>query len=448
MINKIIFVIFFFSLFLNSEIDAQAKLENSLTISNKIYMLSEIWKEVSYNFCDPQKLKEIKWDSLYRSNINEVINTKSDYAYYLLLKKFIASIGDGHTKLEIENVVEKLSLGELPIGIQNVGPKYYLIAFLTDYVKNIPMYSEVERINDLLVQEYMDKYLLPYAHASTPQRKIKYALGSVFGVGLIGDSIKIQFKKQDGNREVRWLKYISQEKVRIAPRSIAPSFLYKGRFQIEDSILYLGTNSFGNNSVLKYIIKNKDLIAKTKGIIIDLRYNEGGDEPIADSLLMCFLNCTSLKTYKSLCRKNNAFYTAMGYGYPNFKPYYNNEVLDTLPEDILKKGNLPTFSQPLVVLIGSNTCSAAEDFLLALKINAPHRAVLIGTPTSGSTGAPLVRVFDSGVYYKICTRKPLVDPVLFKNGIQPDILYEKTIDEYLTNSDHILKIASDFINRK
>ena len=53
------------------------------------------------------------------------------------------------------------------------------------------------------------------------------------------------------------------------------------------------------------------------------------------------------------------------------------------------------FLQPLVILIWPTTCSAAEDFLLALKMKAPKRDVLIGTPTGGSTGAPLVRYLNS-----------------------------------------------------
>jgi hypothetical protein len=36
-----------------------------------------------------------------------------------------------------------------------------------------------------------------------------------------------------------------------------------------------------------------------------------------------------------------------------------------------------------------------------------NHALLIGTPTFGSTGAPLIRLLSDKVYYRICTRVPL-----------------------------------------
>ena len=430
-------------------VKAQHTSANTLTQEKKIFILSEIWKEVSYNFYDPQRLQQINWDSLYVSNIKETVRIENDYDFYLLLKKFMASVQDGHTMFDYQNAFESLSLGELPFGIQDIGGKYYVIAFAQGNSNNINLGDNIQKINEIPVQDYMNKYVLPYSHGSTSQWSIKYALGNIFGSGEVGDSIKIQLLSREGRETTSWFPYIQRSKLRSAPYTILPSIRSKQKFELlDDSILYMNITGFSNRNCIHYLQNNVGKSDKISGIIIDLRNNEGGNEEIADSLLMCFRQDTILKTYKSITRTNNAFFSAMGYGFPAYKSFYENTHVDTLKEDVFYKGQLPTYLQPLVVLIGPRTCSAAEDFLLALKINFPERAILIGTPTAGSTGAPLVRQVNSEVYYKICTRKPLVDPKLFKNGIIPDIFYEKTIDEYLCNTDKIMEIAKGLIHKK
>jgi len=428
---------------------AQSKLLPKISQEEKIFMLSDIWKEVSYNFDDPQKLKTIKWDSLYSCYIKDVLQTNSDYEFYNLLKKFIATLDDGHTELFLGNIIKSSAeYGSVPLMIQDIGSKFYLLAKINKELPGIPLGSELVMINNIPAHDYVVKYALPYATGSTFQYKIDQALLNLSD-GKRGDSINLKFILPDKNISSTCLKYKPREELDMKDFSFFPSVWAKEIREITtDSLLYLRVNGFESRSFIKYLIENRNQVSKTKGIILDLRYNRGGNEEIADSLLMCFLAADSIKTYKSLTRKHNAFFSAMGYGYPSYKTYYNNQALDTLAGDTYRKKDLPTFTQPLVILIGTKTFSAAEDLLLALKINAPNRAVLIGTPTGGSTGAPLVRVFKSGIYYRICTRKPLVDPELFKNGIQPDIVYEKTIEEYMNDTDKIIDIAKKTINIK
>lgn len=436
---------FFFICFLLSNVNIKA--QSRLSQEKKIYMLSEIWKEVSYSFCDSKRLLDIHWDSIYLTNITKVLDTKSDYEFYLVLRKFLVNIEDGHTNLELQNLTQTLSVGELPIAIKKIDNRIFLFGFISDNLNNVALGSEIIQINNLPVLDYINKFVLPYTWGSTLQWRTQNAVENVFGFGLIGDSLNVQFKTTEGNFKDIWLKYQDKNKFIKANFKTLPSFRPKPRYEIlDDSFLYLKPNSFELNYSVKYLQRNANIIYKAKGIIIDLRDNRGGNEDIADSLLMCFLDLKTMKTYKSLTRKHNGFYAAMGYGYPTYKSYYDNQTMDTLHEEIIQKGELPTFLQPMVILIGTSTCSAAEDFLLALKLNAPKRAILIGTPTAGSTGAPLVRFLNSGAYYRICTRRPLIETDFFKNGIQPDIYYEKTVEEYLQNEDTIINIAKRKIN--
>ena len=107
---------------------SQSKPNLKLSQEEKIFMLSDTWKEVSYNFDDPQKLKTIKWDSLYSSCIKEVLQTNSDYEFYQLLQKFIASVGDGHTELVLGDIKRTSpEYGSVAMMLHDIGRQSLLI---------------------------------------------------------------------------------------------------------------------------------------------------------------------------------------------------------------------------------------------------------------------------------------------------------------------------------
>lgn len=132
-----------------------------------------------------------------------------------------------------------------------------------------------------------------------------------------------------------------------------------------------------------------------------------------------------------------------------YKPYYHSIAK---PDEwdvgyagpIRPRGERP-FLGPVVVLIGSRTASAAEDFLVPLK--ATKRATLIGTPTYGSTGNPLlVKLYKADLW--ICTswdRFP-DDTEFVGVGIQPDILVQRTRRDVAEGKDPALERAVAFLN--
>lgn len=210
--------------------------------------------------------------------------------------------------------------------------------------------------------------------------------------------------------------------------------------------LRLDDFSFGQN-ITNLLNNIRDEVAKTEYFVLDLRYNSGGLETKADTLLMAFLETDTLMTYPSVTRKNHAYYNAMGYGYPEYKDYYNDMAMDTLPANVFVKKDLPLFRQPLFILTSKHTYSVAEDFIFPLRLHNPGRAVLVGTPTGGSTGAPLVRRLPHHhSVYRICTRKALLPEGMIDNGIEPDYYYEMNIQDHLEGNDRIFDIVGEIYN--
>jgi len=92
-----------------------------------------------------------------------------------------------------------------------------------------------------------------------------------------------------------------------------------------------------------------------------------------------------------------------------------------------------------------NTASAAEDFLIYAD-NQKHMTT-IGEPTYGSTGQPLMFELPGGGNARICTKKDTYpDGREFVGyGIQPDIMVEKTLEDYLEGNDPVLKAALEHL---
>jgi hypothetical protein len=72
-------------------------MENNLTLEEKVYGLSLLWKEAEYNFAFWDKLKDLNWNNAYIEALQNVVKTNDNREYYLELMKFMSLLRDGHT---------------------------------------------------------------------------------------------------------------------------------------------------------------------------------------------------------------------------------------------------------------------------------------------------------------------------------------------------------------
>ncbi|WP_319004713.1 S41 family peptidase [Microbulbifer variabilis] len=96
---------------------------------------------------------------------------------------------------------------------------------------------------------------------------------------------------------------------------------------------------------------------------------------------------------------------------------------------------------PTYVLIGRNTASAAEDFLVYA--DSLEHFTTVGEPTYGSTGQPMIVDLPGGGTFRVCTKRDTYpDGREFVGyGIQPDILVERTLDIVRSGEDKVLDRA-------
>ena len=101
----------------------------------------------------------------------------------------------------------------------------------------------------------------------------------------------------------------------------------------------------------------------------------------------------------------------------------------------------PSFKGRVVVLTGPSTYSAAEDFVAAFK--NMNRGKLIGQPTGGSTGQPLMFQLPFGGMGFVCSKKDLMpDGSHFVGfGIKPDIKVNPSLKNFQAGKDEVLEAA-------
>ena len=104
---------------------------------------------------------------------------------------------------------------------------------------------------------------------------------------------------------------------------------------------------------------------------------------------------------------------------------------------------------PLVVLIGPETFSAAEDFVVPL--HAAARATIVGQKSGGSTGQPLQFSFlDGKIRGRVCTKRDTYpDGREFVGvGIIPDVEVHPTVEDILKDRDVVLEKGIQILKDK
>jgi len=164
-----------------------------------------------------------------------------------------------------------------------------------------------------------------------------------------------------------------------------------------------------------------------KGIIIDLRWNPGGNGLNAETVAGRFADMSHV--YAQYREK-------VGPGKQDFSQW-KNQTIDP-------KGAYQ-FLKPVVVLISRATSSSAEIFVMAMS-TFPN-VTIVGDTTGGGIGAPVYRELPNGWTYRLSTRyyADAQQNLIEDAGIYPDILVLTTIADSLNGVDKILEKGIEVI---
>jgi C-terminal processing protease CtpA/Prc len=439
-----------------------AQIPNTLNNAQKVYGLSKFWQEVNYNFVYLDKINRATWDSLYVSMINSVQQTKNDYEYYRELQRFCAFLKDGHTNINFPNEIQSKYIlntmfGNYRLMIANIDGKFIVTHTNPQIKEEIPTGTEIIAVNGMATRDYANKNARPYLASST-----SYVLDDLCAQnllqGLAGDTYDIKFKKPNG--DIKALHLVHERTTNL---ELYPAIEDKPLLELKwypNQVAYVSLNSFGDRKIDSIFISKLPQLHNAKSLIIDLRDNGGGDTGIGIDILRYLTNDQLLFGAKSSTRLHIAANKAWGrfdkpadtvknaWATKNYLDFLDKR--DTVLGSARFSNNISDtrIIVPTVLLIGHETASAAEDFLISA--DKQKHMVKIGQNSFGSTGQPFLFDLPGGGSARVCTKKDTYpDGREFVGyGVKPDIEVKPTINDFINNNDPALNRALIYLKNK
>ena len=413
------------------------------TDEQKIWGLMTIWSEAKFNFPFFDRIPDVDWDSKAREYIPRVISIRNIEDYYDVLMEFAALLNDGHTAVSPPWMYVKPGYDHPPVELKVIEDKFVVVRVgNTDEMKAqriCPGLEILETGDNIPMREYLRENVLRFYSYGTTQAEESIGLIRIFS-GPKNSKIALRVKDPDGSlRNVtltrnslendgssfqwQWVRWFMFDPV-IETRMIQPD------------IWYVRISNFGSQNVIDEFHKAFDTLDLTtiNGIILDIRYNSGGSSSYAYNIV------SSLTDKPLMASKWKSF---------SYVPAYRSWGQPTgwveKSPSIIEPVNGKRYTGPLVVLTGSGTFGAAEDFLVPLKYS--KRGVLVGEKTAGSTGNPITVALPGGGIFRVVSKRDMFpDGKEFVGiGIIPDVEVKITQQEIVGGNDPVLDKGIDVI---
>ena len=201
-------------------------------------------------------------------------------------------------------------------------------------------------------------------------------------------------------------------------------------------IAYVRILHFGNSAAADGLRARFGEIAKARGLVLDVRENGGGN---------------SSEGYKILAMLTGKPFQGSRWQTRDYLPAYRawGRPERTHAEDAsqLQPDGTLRYDGPVLVLTSARPYSAAEDFVLAF--DAMQRGRIVGEPTGGSTGQPLLFDLPGGGTGRVCTKRdsyPDGRPFVGA-GIQPQLRVSPRVADLQAGRDTVLEAALDLLRR-
>jgi C-terminal processing protease CtpA/Prc len=395
-----------------------------LGAADRLAGLSLLWSEARYNFANFDLVPNLDWDAHYRATIPLVLAAESTAEYYQELRRFYAALKDGHTGVTVPQELRNRVYAKPPVYTRLIEKRVMIYRVNSRHLDAMGLKAgqEILTIDGAGVHEYAAEKVRSYQSASTPQDLDV----RVYSFGLLqGDAEQVV--------ELVVSDAAENQQMFVVPRSGYDDddklTANESSFDIQDlgdGILLLDIRTFNEESVLEAFTEQFEEISQAAGLIIDLRLNGGGNSNIGWGILAQLVD----KPFPTSQWKTRLYR-------PAFRAWLRPEAWTWHEGKSNEYGPHGShfYTGPVAVLSGSRTYSAAEDFLAAFR--QANRGPIIGQPSGGSTGQPLVFRLPGGGSARVCTKRDsFADGTEFVGvGVIPDILVQDTVADIRAGHD-------------
>lgn len=404
-----------------------------LTEDEKVAGLSKFWSEARFNFAFFGRLPDLDWDRSYMEYLPQVRAAQTTADYYRVMIRFAALLRDGHTGVIPPDEIGSNSDGDVGFGVQLVEDKVVVTSIYDPALAKLGIDVGVELvfIDGRPVREYAESAVAPYINGFTVQDRNAKIYGYQLLRGPKTTPVQLTIRKPNGDtKTVSVHRYCEATSKCTWPTQDEP-VQFK---MLTGNIAYFAVNEFEDDLGAKALRDNFAEISQAKGLIVDVRKNGGGSSNNGFAILSMLTN-KSFQTLSWRTLDYKPIYRASG-GAPGWWKGSANEV---------SPDSTHYFSKPVIVLTGAQTYSAAEDFVVAF--DAMHRGKLVGEPTGGSTGQPLMFKLPGGGSARVCTKDDAYpDGRTFEGiGVVPQVKVSPTVSDVRAGRDAVLERAIEML---
>ena len=390
--------------------------------------LSRLWSEAKFNFVNFDKVPELDWDALYVATIPKVRAAGNTLEYYRVLAAFVAQLQDGHSN--VWPALDHLDQAWARPGVETrlVEGRVFVTAVHDPRIEAMGVARgwELVGVRGEPVRAFAEREVLPYQSASTPHDRLSRTYERALLAGPIDETIAVDF--HDGRGRPRTLE-LPRSSVTTPPAAGAPpAFAWE---LLPGNIAWVRLRSFGDDSAASAFEAAFEEISRADGLVLDVRENGGGNSDVGYRILSTLTDKPFLSTA----------WSTRSYR-PSFRAWGQPEARYRSEPDARPPSGVRLYRKPVVVLTSPRTYSAAEDFTVAFDVM--DRGRIIGEPTGGSTGQPLLFPLPGGGTGRVCTKRDVYpDGREFVGvGVQPDLRVAQTLADLGAGRDTVLETAA------
>lgn len=417
--------------------DATARLWHARTIATpykpqlgeaeRIAGLSLFWSEAKYNFAHFNNVPQLDWDQAYLDFLPQVIAASDTHSYYEVLMRFAPLLHDGHTNIDPPKELQGRFFARPPLRTALIGDKV-LVTYVGSALlekQNIRIGDEITSIDGTEVRRYAHEHVEPYASSSTTQdmdvRKYNYKL-------LAGDKDKaVTLGLDDGHNHRRTVTIARND---YPDRHDPPEFEFR---MLSGGVAYLAIDHFESEASSKAFEDHLPQIMQAKALILDVRHNGGGSDSYGFKILT-HLTDAPIPSAAQYELSVSPMSRANGDLELEWRPVDGSAAT-------YQHQATPIFRGPVALLIGAETFSAGEDFVMSFDIL--KRGILVGQQTGGSTGMPMSFALPGGGSARICVKWDRYPDgrELVGRGIAPTIALAPSVADIRQGKDPVLERA-------
>lgn len=407
------------------------------------------------NYCYWELKKQVTGNDFHaisREILEQINDQTSMTDYYLLMRRWAAAFHDGHVNYLMNEHGEQIKLASAGVRFELQGattPQETLLVSQASAKSGLKSGDVILQVGRLTPQEAIAQALYTQSGSTPVMRRYSAArrLVEILAPTQGHDSrLTLEIERPTGDRRVKmkielpytWEEYPGPD---VDPTNDSVEWKI-----LDKNIGYLKIRRFSKAEQL--LVQAMDELTTTDALIIDVRGNGGGDQ--SGNIVLERLTETEIDRYSTSARLSDDLLEERE-DWADVPPDADRPGFSQWKKNLIQPaGRNMYLGKKVVVLTDPGCFSACDTFASALQQHG--LATVIGSPTGGGTGTPLVQVLPDLTHefrYSVIQGRTAISRELIEGrGTSPDLPWSVTPEERAQGIDSVLNYAIGYITGK